>query len=194
MAFLLTASLGLLLCLYAVGAQPLVEFPWVEERLTDNAPAAVMLASKKNGRCDGNLQQSLQWVNGAQNIAMAENICCHNSEYAEPSGYWKGTNLIEIMRGNKGPTTFYDSVCGKPLFIAPKGRTLAEFESESAEHGWPSFRPEEWLNENVILTEPGKGNVGEMHSVCGTHLGHNIPDAKGPRACIDLVCISGKPL
>lgn len=38
-------------------------------------------------------------------------------------------------------TTFYDSVCGIPLFTAPKGRTFAEWQAESHEHGWPSFRP-----------------------------------------------------
>ena len=32
-----------------------------------------------------------------------------------------------------------------------------------------------------------------MESVCGTHLGHNLPDFEGARYCIDLVCIAGKP-
>lgn len=35
---------------------------------------------------------------------------------------------------------------------------------------------------------------GEIESVCGTHLGHNLPDASGDRYCIDLVCIAGAPL
>ena len=39
--------------------------------------------------------------------------------------------------------TFYDSVSGKPLFIAPRGRTFDEFKKESMAHGWPSFRDEE---------------------------------------------------
>ena len=32
-----------------------------------------------------------------------------------------------------------------------------------------------------------------MSSVCGTHLGHNLPDYTGDRYCIDLVCIAGHP-
>jgi hypothetical protein len=40
-------------------------------------------------------------------------------------------------------TTFYDSVTGKPLFVAPRGRTFEEFEIESKKHGWPSFRDDE---------------------------------------------------
>jgi hypothetical protein len=39
--------------------------------------------------------------------------------------------------------TFYDSVTGKPLFIAPRGRSFEEFQNESKKHGWPSFRDQE---------------------------------------------------
>lgn len=39
--------------------------------------------------------------------------------------------------------TFYDSVTGKPLFIAPRGRSMEAFVAESKSHGWPSFRDEE---------------------------------------------------
>ena len=62
--------------------------------------------------------------------------------------------------------TFYDSVSGKPLFIAPRGRTFAEFEKESRSHGWPSFRDEEVVWENVRCLENG-----EAVSLVGTHLG-----------------------
>jgi hypothetical protein len=34
-------------------------------------------------------------------------------------------------------------VTGKPLFIAPRGRTFEEFKAESISHGWPSFRDQE---------------------------------------------------
>ena len=34
-------------------------------------------------------------------------------------------------------------VSGKPLFIAPRGRTFEEFKAESISHGWPSFRDQE---------------------------------------------------
>ena len=33
----------------------------------------------------------------------------------------------------------------------------------------------------------------EVRSVCGTYLGTSLPDAAGPRYCINLSCISGHP-
>lgn len=35
---------------------------------------------------------------------------------------------------------------------------------------------------------------GETVSVDGTHLGHNLPDRKGSRYCINLVCVAGRPV
>ena len=84
--------------------------------------------------------------------------------------------------------TYYDSVTGKPLFIAPRGRTLDQFISESRAHGWPSFRDDEVVWDNVRAV-----GSGEMVSVDGTHLGHNLPDSKGNRYCINLTTIAGKP-
>lgn len=54
--------------------------------------------------------------------------------------------------------------------------------------GWPSFRPEELVSENVIIHDDGR-----MESRCLTHLGHNLPDDRD-RYCIDLVCMAGEPL
>lgn len=82
--------------------------------------------------------------------------------------------------------TYRDSVTGKPLFVAPKGRSVDEFIAESNSHGWPSFRDDEVVWENVRVL---KG--GETVSVDGTHLGHNLPDHKGNRYCINLVCVAG---
>jgi len=84
--------------------------------------------------------------------------------------------------------TFYDSNTGKPLFIAPKGRSFEDFVSESTSHGWPSFRDDEVVWENVRCLKDG-----ETVSVDGTHLGHNLPDRKGSRYCINLVSIAGYP-
>jgi hypothetical protein len=39
--------------------------------------------------------------------------------------------------------TFYDSVTGAALFVAPRGRSMEAFLAESRAHGWPSFRDEE---------------------------------------------------
>ena len=33
----------------------------------------------------------------------------------------------------------------------------------------------------------------EVVSLAGTHLGHNIPDSKGNRYCINLVSVAGNP-
>jgi hypothetical protein len=63
-------------------------------------------------------------------------------------------------------------------------------QAESTAHGWPSFREPERIAGNVIV-----GAGGEVHSTCGTHLGHNLPDpgSPAPRYCLDLVCLAGKP-
>merc|ERR1719319_368873 len=114
-------------------------------------------------------------------------ICCANSRYAEPSGYFKTKGLFRKLTP-ENTTIFYDSTCGLPLFEAPIGRTFDSWEKESIAHGWPSFRDEEVIWENVLLEEDG---TGETVSVCGTHLGHNIPDYSGNRYCINLACISG---
>merc|ERR1711959_282113 len=87
-----------------------------------------------------------------------------------------------------GVTTFYDSVCGVPLFRAPVNRTLADFKADTQEHGWPSFRGAEVVREHVRTDE----KTGFVTSSCGTHLGSYLPDAKGPRWCMDLSCIAGK--
>ena len=92
--------------------------------------------------------------------------------------------MAEARRG--GEITYYDSATNKPLFVAPRGRTLEAFLAESVQHGWPSFRDEEVLWENVrVLSD------GETVSVDGTHLGHLIPDASGPRYCINLCSVAG---
>jgi peptide methionine sulfoxide reductase MsrB len=83
---------------------------------------------------------------------------------------------------------FYDSVTGKPLFKAPIGRTMSGFLKESQDHGWPSFRDEEVIWENVRCLENG-----EAVSLDGSHLGHNLPDNRGNRYCINLVSVAGKP-
>ena len=62
-------------------------------------------------------------------------------------------------------TTFHDSVTGKPLFVAPRGRSFELFLRESEAHGWPSFRDEEVVWENVRCLEDG-----EAVSVDGTHV------------------------
>mmetsp|Transcript_49062 Transcript_49062/g.147771 ORF Transcript_49062/g.147771 Transcript_49062/m.147771 type:complete len:151 (+) Transcript_49062:199-651(+) len=102
------------------------------------------------------------------------------------------TSFLDEARkdgGEDAEITFYDSNSGKPLFKAPRGRTFEEFVRESKVHGWPSFRDNEvvWDNMRVL-------SGGEAVSVDGTHLGHNLPDSKGNRYCINLVSVAGRPM
>ena len=99
----------------------------------------------------------------------------HNTHYAERRGSY---SHVYSQLDSSGVTTFYDSVCGIPLFRAPVGRSFAEWQAESVNHGWPSFRKEETFTENVIIL-----SSGEMRSMCDVHLGHNLPDSRGDRYC-----------
>ena len=100
--------------------------------------------------------------------------------YAERKGYWEKTKWLSQVNKD-GVTTYYDSVTGKPLFIAPRGRSFDEFIKESKAHGWPSFRDEEVVWENMRCLKDG-----EAVSVDGTHLGHNLPDRNGNRFALAL--------
>ena len=145
-----------------------------------------IMSPKAHGTCAAPVQDNLRY---GCDFKTADSICCYNRHYAEHSGYWtsKTTFLDDVDRS--GVTTFYDSVSGKPLFKAPIGRTFDEFVKESRAHGWPSFRDEEVVWENVRCLSDG-----EAVSVDGTHLGHNLPDSKGNRYCINLVSCAGNPV
>lgn len=135
------------------------------------------------------LQSDLRF--GAQalvNEGFSEVCCKVPQHYAEPAGSLNRVPFWKEVNEEAGVVTFYDAQCGIPLFKAPKGRSLKDFKSESQHHGWPSFREEELVKKNVEIREGG-----EVVSKCGTHLGHNLPDAKGNRYCIDLLCIAGHP-
>ena len=125
--------------------------------------------------------------------ATVDKICCKNRHYAEHSGYFSmkpRTWLEHLAATEDKETTYYDPVSGKPLFIAPRGRTTKALINESNAHGWPSFRDEEVVWENVRVI-PGNN---EVVSLAGCHLGHNIPDRTGKnRYCINLVSIAGTP-
>lgn len=130
------------------------------------------------------MQANLRWGCDGE---VADRICNFNRHYAERSGYWKTTSFLK-EESDGDEITFYDSNTGKPLFVAPKGRTYDEFLKESTAHGWPSFRDDEVVWDNVRCLPNG-----ETVSVDGTHLGHNLPDKKGSRYCINLVSIAGRP-
>ena len=133
--------------------------------------------------CKMPIEKSLRWEIEPE---AADEICCNNKGFAEPSGFWLNTPFVD-EEANK-TVKFYDSTTGKHLFTMPIGRTWQEFYEESDSHGWPSLRDAEANFENIII-QPGDG--GEVTSIDGIHLGHNFPDEKGNRFCLDLVCIAG---
>jgi len=153
--------------------------------------AAVTAASEEQ-QCRGKdpMSSMTTFLGMELDYEIADRICCNNHRFAEPKGYhdWPEVDFYSKLDPNQ-ETVFYDSVCGLPLFVAPRGRTFEDFVEESVYHGWPSFRPAEIISENVILHDDGR-----MESKCLTHLGHNLPNGGIDRYCIDLVCIAGMPL
>lgn len=146
-----------------------------------------IMVNKSHGTTENPIQANLKYNVDAKT---ADKICSYNRHFAEYSGYFTSSkSYLEALRSADGPITYYDSVSGKPLFIAPIGRTMESFFEESNYHGWPSFRDEEVVWENVRVLK----NSGETVSTVGTHLGHNLPDKKGNRYCINLVSVSGNP-
>mmetsp|Transcript_19905 Transcript_19905/g.30327 ORF Transcript_19905/g.30327 Transcript_19905/m.30327 type:complete len:226 (-) Transcript_19905:240-917(-) len=148
-----------------------------------------IMSPKAHGTSVTPVQKDLRWK---CDYETADRICNFNRHYAEYAGYWLTTSFVEDARtvAKEGKEiTFYDSNSGKPLFVAPKGRSMEDFLKESGSHGWPSFRDEEVVWENVRCL-----GDGESVSVDGTHLGHNLPDSSGNRYCINLVSVAGRPV
>jgi peptide methionine sulfoxide reductase MsrB len=143
-----------------------------------------IMSPKKHGTTATPVQANLRW--GIADV-LASRICSYNRHYAEPSGSWVATSFLREA-DRAGTTTFFDSVTGRPLFMAPRGRSFEEWERESRAHGWPSFRDEEVVWDDVRVLPDG-----EAVSVGGTHLGHNLPDKKGNRYCINLCSVAGRP-
>lgn len=144
-----------------------------------------LMSQKAHGTSATPVQQNLKWN---CDVKVADRICNFNRHFAEYAGYWESTSFITEAGKVNAEITFYDSNSGKPLFVAPRGRSFEEFVAESKSHGWPSFRDNEVVWDNVRVLPDG-----ETVSVDGTHLGHDLPDGKGNRYCINLVCIAGSP-
>lgn len=142
-----------------------------------------IMSPKAHGTSDTPVQSNLRWN---CDWDTADRICNFNRHYAEYSGYWETTTFSSDI-DTTTTTKFYDSNTEKLLFTAPVNRSWDDFLQESRHHGWPSFRDDEVNWENVRVLPDG-----ETVSVDGTHLGHNIPDSKGRRYCINIVSIAGK--
>lgn len=122
-----------------------------------------IMSPKAHGTSAEPVQSNLLY--GVSN-KLADKICNYNRHFAEMGGYFQSTDFEDAVLNAKGPITFYDSVTGKPLFVAPVDRSAEQFVQESKVHGWPSFRDDEVLWENVRVLKDG-----ETVSVDGTHLG-----------------------
>jgi len=144
-----------------------------------------LMDQKDHGTCIRAPPRPLRWN---ADYDTADRICCYNRHWAEASGSWTHTAFLSSESAASGEITFYDTVSGKPLFVAPRGRTYDAFIAESRSHGWPSFRDSEVILENVRVLPDG-----ETVSVDGTHLGHNLPDSQGNRYCINLVSVAAQP-
>mmetsp|Transcript_6004 Transcript_6004/g.6137 ORF Transcript_6004/g.6137 Transcript_6004/m.6137 type:complete len:217 (-) Transcript_6004:206-856(-) len=146
-----------------------------------------LMKKKEHGSSAKAVQANLKY---GCDVGLADRICNFNRRFAEHAGYWDSRETTFLADIDKTvETTYYDSVTGKALFIAPRGRTFEAFQKESSVHGWPSFRDEEVVWDNVRAL-----GDGETVSLTGTHLGHNLPDGSGNRYCINLVCIAGNPV
>ena len=96
------------------------------------APESIM-AQKAHGTSASPVQANLKWnVDGKK----ADQITNFNRRFAEYGGYWKETSFLKEVSRDE-PTTYYDSVTGKPLFVAPRGRSMDDFLKDSQAHGWP---------------------------------------------------------
>jgi len=143
-----------------------------------------LMAPKAHGTTETPVQVNLRW---GVDQEVANRIVSFNRHYAEFAGYFQTVKEFMNTPEPSEPIVFRDSVTGLPLFEAPKGRSWAEFMKESKAHGWPSFRDEEVVWENVRVLRDG-----EAVSTAGSHLGHNLPDRSGNRYCINLVSVAGK--
>lgn len=141
-----------------------------------------IMSQKAHGTSEVPVQKNLRWDCDWET---ADRICNYNRHYAEHSGYFEKTSFVEDAKNN-AEIEFFDSNTGKLLFTAPKGRSMEDFLVESRAHGWPSFRDQEVNWDFVRCLKDG-----ETVSVDGTHLGHNLPDGKGSRYCINLVSVAG---
>ena len=134
------------------------------------------MCAKAHGSTAIPVQDTLRW--GVKR-ELAEAIGCQNRNGAEPNMYF--TECMEFTKAlrwsreqqlrdaevtDAEPIVFYDSVSGFPLFVAPMGRDVDAFLSESLRHGWPLFRLEEVVWDNVRVLDDF-----EVVSTAGTHLG-----------------------
>merc|ERR1719373_294581 len=144
-----------------------------------------IMSKKAHGTSEKPVMDNLRWD---CDFETADRICNFNRHYAEHSGYFvKKKKFLQELDTEGSNVKFYDAVTGELLFQL-ENRDPKEFLVESKAHGWPSFRDDD-VNWEFCRCLPN----GEMVSTTGTHLGHNLPDRKGNRFCINLVSVAGNP-
>ena len=120
------------------------------------------MSKKAHGTTDTPCQTNLRY---GCDVEKANQICCFNRHYAEPTGYAWGTSWPDDV--TEAPQDYYDPVTGRPLFRAPVGRSRADFLAESKAHGWPSFRDAEVYWDNVRVLANGAIRCGTLHLLDG---------------------------
>ena len=141
----------------------------------------------------GRTEPEVPFARVEANETLADAVCCdvRAAAFAEPQNLYLAPDIRLFTHLSRfDVTTFYDSLCGLPLFRAPVGRTFDEWQGETGVHGWPSFREAERIGNHVRVNKTS----GFVTSTCGTHLGTYLMDDDGPRYCLDLACISGEPV
>ena len=111
-----------------------------------------IMTPKDHGTSSSPVQSKLKY---GVDLKLADRICNYNRRWAENAGYFQSTSMLTDLDPSK-ENTFYDSVTGKPLFVAPRGRSFEDFKRESTYHGWPSFRDDEVVWENVRCLGDGE--------------------------------------
>lgn len=93
-----------------------------------------IMAPKGHGTSASAVQPNLRY--GVSN-QLADRIVNFNRHFAELAGYFEHQDgsFEQILLQSNGPVTFYDSVTGRPLFVAPIGRSKQDFLKESRVHG-----------------------------------------------------------
>tara|TARA_B100000787_G_scaffold118571_1_gene88708 strand:+ start:111 stop:593 length:483 start_codon:yes stop_codon:yes gene_type:complete len=97
-----------------------------------------IMSPKAHGSSPNPVQSQLRWNTDR---GTADRICSFNRHYAESPGYYETTSFLkEVSRESE--TVYYDSVTGKPLFVAPRGRSMEDFLKESQAHAVPDPDPD----------------------------------------------------
>lgn len=183
-----------------------------------SVPKPPLQRAKSDSYTPLRVQNELRW-GCDRDIAMH---VCNDPTKNESKEYWRQTTFstfinsnASLMTKNKPQSfrivsfvkkiwrpkktvdmTFYDSVTGKPLFVAPRGRDLEQFKESVIANGWLVFNEEEVFWQNVECI-----NDSIIKSKDGTYLGRKVPHGAivpgnkyyGGLYKINLVSIAGRP-